>query len=155
MKSKTIVVMTAILIATLLAGMALAVVIYQLDVSNTCKLAATPGLELRDNQTNVITSYAWGNFTHLQYKKMCSTVGDGYVYLWNNGNGAANISWTSTLTSAWWIRISAGQTMVEWPTGTYQTIAVGQCLRLEIQLVESSAIGGLPYTWMLSFKQDG
>lgn len=136
-----------------LAGLGLAAVLFQLDVSNTMSLTATLGLQLRDNETNIITSYAWGTFDHLQLKTMCSEIGDGRTWLWNVGNGNANVTWTSTCPTGWliWIENDNGS----WATGAYRTIAAGKGLQIRIQMKELSAIGGQPYAFALSFKQEG
>jgi len=144
-----------LLIGAVLAGMALAVVVFQLDIANTCKLTTTLGLELRDNQTNVISSYAWGEFNHLELKQMCSTVGDGDVRLWNTGNGLAVTTWTSDIASAWELRVTIDTNGTNWASGNYYSIPAGQSLALKITVRELTAIGGQVYTWNLLFKQEG
>ena len=131
-------------------GVVLAQVVYTLAISNTMRLGLNANLELKDSAGGVVTSYAWGDFTHSEMKRMCASVGDGSMYLLNNGNGAVNVQWNSTVPVGWllWITVDGAS----WANSTSKALAVGGTLVMDINMKELTAVGGQQYNFNLNFN---
>jgi hypothetical protein len=126
-------------------------VVFQLNITNQTRLKLDVGLELRNSLGNVITSYDWGEFNDGEQKSMFGV--GGYAYLWNFGNSVANVTWSSNVPSEWQLKMYISS--VQWISGTYKSIPIGESLKLEINLGELTASGGVAYSFTLSFKQEG
>jgi hypothetical protein len=131
-------------------GVVLAETLYTLTVSNTMRLTLSTQLELRNGAGTAVTSYAWGDFAENGLKRMDSEVGDGLMHLYNLGNGAVNVQWTSNCPAGWqlWLVVD-GQT---WTSGTSKSIPIGGHLDMEINMRELTANGGQAYTYDLNFN---
>jgi hypothetical protein len=143
-------IIVALVCVVAVMGVALADVLYTLTVSNTMHLKLATQLELRNGAGTAITAYAWGEFDDNSLKRMYSETGDGLMHLYNLGNGAVNVQWTSTCPAGWqlWLVVD-GET---WTSGTSKTIAVGGHLDMEINMRELTANGGQAYSYDLGFN---
>lgn len=131
-------------------GVALADVLYTLSVSNSMRLKLSTQLELRNGAGDTVTSYAWGDFDENGLKRMDSEVGDGLMHLYNLGNGAVNVQWSSTCPAGWQLWLTVGGET--WASGTSKSIPIGGHLDMEINMKELTANGGQAYTYDLNFN---
>ena len=139
MKHQKAIFITAIL-ATLLFGIALGSILYQLTITNQMSIGVHRELEFRINDI-AVTGYNWGEFADDETKNVTGE-------LWNLGTVDHVTEWNVTISAGWTFTID------EWTLDTNKTITVDDYLEVTLRLTEVNAYAG-DYEFGLDFNVVG